>query len=93
MVDFLLNNCMSLTVNLSASKTITTVPAETITLPSGDLKIQRIVDLPQQKQVNVFLEEIGKIELAELSGDNYDTPAEWTNASLKTAIQNYLAAL
>ena len=83
---------MSLTVNLSASKTITTVPAETITLPAGDLKIQRIVDLPQQKQVFVFIEDLGKIELDELSGDNYDTPAEWTNASLKAAVSNYLAS-
>lgn len=83
---------MSLTVNLSASKTITTVPAETIILPAGDLKIQRIVDLPQQKQVNVFIEDIGKIELDELSGDNYDTPAEWTNASLQAAVLNYLAS-
>ena len=83
---------MSLTVNLSASKTITTVPAETITLPAGDLKIERIVDLPQQKQVNVFIEDLGKIELDELSGDNYDTPAEWTNASLQAAVLNYLAS-
>jgi len=83
---------MSLTVNLSASKTITTVPAETITLNSGDLKIQRIIDMPQMKKVTVFVEEIGKIELDELSGDNYDTPAEWTNASIKTAILNYIAS-
>jgi hypothetical protein len=84
---------MGLSINLSSEKTVTTVPAETITLPAGDLKINRIVDLPQEKKVFVILENFGKINLDELSGDNYDNPAEWTNASLQTAVSNYIAAL
>ena len=84
---------MSLSVNIPSEKTITTVPAETVTVPAGDLKIRRIVDMPQQKKVFVILDELGQIELDELSGDNYDSPAEWTNASIQTAITNYIAAL
>ncbi len=83
---------MSLSVNISSEKTITTVPAETITLPAGDLKIRRIVDLPQAKKVFAVVDELGQIDLDELSGDNYDNPAEWTNASVQTAITNYIAA-
>tara|TARA_R110000744_G_scaffold37879_1_gene86591 strand:+ start:135 stop:389 length:255 start_codon:yes stop_codon:yes gene_type:complete len=84
---------MSLSVNIPSEKTITTVPAETVTVPAGNLKIRRIVDMPQQKKVFVILEELGQIELNELSGDNYDNPAEWTNADVQTAIANYIAAL
>ena len=84
---------MSLSVNIFSEKTVTTVPAETVTIPAGDLKILRIVDLPQQKKVFVVTDELGKIDLDELSGDNYDNPAEWTNASLKTAVSNYIASL
>tara|TARA_E500000318_G_C3409624_1_gene153045 strand:- start:146 stop:400 length:255 start_codon:yes stop_codon:yes gene_type:complete len=83
---------MSLSVNLSSQKTITLTPAETVTLPAGDLKIRRIVDLPQQKKVFVVVDGLGEIDLDELSGDNYDNPAEWTNASVQTAITNYIAA-
>jgi hypothetical protein len=84
---------MSLSVNISSEKTVTTVPAETVTLPAGDIKILRIVDLPQQKKVFVVTDELGKIDLDELSGDNYDTPNEWTNASIQTAVSNYIASL
>ena len=83
---------MSLKVTLSSSKTVTTQPAETVSLAAGDIEIRRIVDIPGEKRVSVFIDNIGQIDLDELSGDNYDNPAEWTNASLQTAVSNYIAA-
>tara|TARA_S200002703_G_C3695294_1_gene213512 strand:- start:3 stop:263 length:261 start_codon:yes stop_codon:yes gene_type:complete len=82
---------MSLEVTLSENKTIITQPEESQTL-SGNVQINRIVDIPAQRQVNVFVEGIGRIELDELSGDNYDTPAEWTNADVQTAVLNWINA-
>ena len=83
---------MSLKVTLSSSKTVTLQPAQTVSLDAGDIEIRRIVDVPGEKRVSVFIDDLGQIDLAELSGDNYDNPAEWTNASLKTAVANYIAA-
>ena len=83
---------MSLKVTLSSSKTVTTQPAQTVSLPAGDIEIRRIVDIPNEKRVSVFIDNLGQIDLDELSGDNYDNPAEWTNASLQTAVSNYIAA-
>ena len=82
---------MSLSINLSSSKTITLKPAETLEIPSGDLIIERIIDIPDEKKVYVQVDNfLELIELDELSGDNYDTPNEWTNADVKTALTNYI---
>lgn len=84
---------MSLKVTLSSSKTLTTQPAQTVTIPAGDIEIRRIVDVPGEKRVSVFVDELGQIDLAELSDSNYDSPANWTNADVQTAVSNYIAAL
>ena len=78
-----------LTVNLSSEKNYVTQPEQSVTL-SGDVVIRRIVDIPGQKKVVAFVEGVGRLELDELSGDNYDTPAEWTNADVVTAVTNLL---
>ena len=78
-----------LTVNLSSEKKYVTQPEQSVTL-SGDVVIRRIVDIPGQKKVVAFVEGVGRLELDELSGDNYDTPAEWTNADVVTAVTNLL---
>lgn len=78
-----------LTVNLSSETTYVTQPEQSVTL-SGDIVIRRIVDIPGQKKVVAFVEGVGRLELDELSGDNYDTPAEWTNADVVTAVANVL---
>lgn len=78
-----------LTVNLSSEKKYVTQPEQSVTL-SGDVAIRRIVDIPGQKKVVAFVEGVGRLELDELSGDNYDTPAEWTNADVVTAVTNLL---
>jgi hypothetical protein len=78
-----------LTVNLSSETTYVTQPEQSVTV-SGDVVIRRIVDIPGQKKVVAFVEGVGRLELDELSGDNYDTPAEWTNADVVTAVANVL---
>lgn len=78
-----------LTVNLSSETTYVTQPEQSVTI-SGDLVIRRIVDIPGQRKVIAFVEGVGRLELDELSGDNYDTPAEWTNADVVTAVTNLL---
>ena len=82
---------MSLSITLSGQKEVVTQPQETVTL-NGDVSIRRIVDIPGEKQVVVFVDGLGRIELGELSGDNYDTPAEWSNADVLTALTNYINA-
>jgi hypothetical protein len=81
----------NLTVNISSATSYVTQPATSISV-EGDLNIQRIVDIPGQKKVIAFVENIGQIDLDELSGDNYDTPAEWTNADVVTAVKNVITA-
>lgn len=78
-----------LTVNLSSETKYVTQPEQSVTL-NGDVIIRRIVDIPGQKKVVAFVEGVGRLELDELSGDNYDTPAEWTNADVVTAVTNIL---
>tara|TARA_B110000285_G_C14670321_1_gene400034 strand:- start:25 stop:279 length:255 start_codon:yes stop_codon:yes gene_type:complete len=82
---------MSLSITLSGQKEVVTQPQETVTL-NGDVSIRRIVDIPGDKQVVVFVDGLGRIELDELSGDNYDSPAEWSNADVLTALTNYINA-
>jgi hypothetical protein len=79
----------NLSINLSSAKTVVTQPEESVTL-EGEVNIRRIVDIPGEKLVVAFVEGIGRLELDELSGDNYDTPAEWSNADVVTAVTNII---
>jgi hypothetical protein len=79
----------NLSINLSSAKNVVTQPEESVTL-EGEVIIRRIVDIPGEKQVVAFVEGIGRLELDELSGDNYDTPAEWSNADVVTAVTNII---
>ena len=80
---------MSLTVSLSSSKTVTTVPAQTTTIDAGDVEILRIVDNPVEKQIKVFVNGIGEVSLDSLSNSNY--PNNWTNADIQSALLSYLS--
>ena len=75
---------MSLQVSLSAPITVIKQPEVTETIT--EITIDRIVDIPSMKKVFVFIKG-ERIELAQLSGDNYDTPSEWTNADVIAAIK------
>ena len=80
---------MSLSVSLSSSKTVTTVPAQTTTIDAGDVEILRIVDNPVEKQIKVFVNWIGEVSLDSLSNSNY--PNNWTNADIQSALLSYLS--
>lgn len=82
---------MSLSITLKSQKEVVTQPQETVTL-SGEVSIRRIVDIPGEKKVVVFVDGLGRIELDELSGNNYDSPAEWSNADVLTALTKYINA-
>ena len=75
---------MSLKITLNAPKTIVKQPEVTETI--SEIKIDRIVDIPAEKKVFVFVK--GQIiNLPQLSGDNYDTPSEWTNEDVIDAVK------
>jgi len=77
---------MSLNITFDAPQEIIVQPEikKTIT----QLSINRIVDIPSERKVAVFIDG-ERIELDALSGDNYDTPAEWSNATLVDAVKAY----
>ena len=80
---------MSLTVTLSSSKTVTTIPAQTTTIDAGDIEIFRIVDNPVDKKISVFVNSLGEVVLDSLSESNY--PTNWTNADIQSALLSYLS--
>jgi hypothetical protein len=75
-----------LKVSLSSQTTYVTQPEQSVTL-NGDVVIRRIVDIPSDKKVIVFVEGAGRIELDDLSGNNY---GEWTQTDVATAVANLL---
>jgi hypothetical protein len=79
---------MSLNVSISTQKTVETIPAVTVVVPAGDVVIERIVDNPVDKIIEVELADIGYVKLSSLSDSNY--PSDWTYAEIKTAVTNYL---
>jgi hypothetical protein len=83
---------MSLKIQLSETKTVVTRPAETVEI-SGEISINRIVDIPSEKTVFVYTDQLGRIDLPTLSNENYDTPQEWSTADVVEAVENYLNSL
>ena len=75
---------MSLKITLDTPTTIVKQPLieETIT----ELTIDSIIDMPKEKKVIVFVKG-RRIELTQLSGDNYDSPNEWTNTDVIAAVR------
>lgn len=83
---------MSLEVTLPTELNVVTTPAVTTKLPTT-VKIERIVDIPGQKEVAVFVGGLGRIVLADLSGENYDSPFEWSNSDIVAAVTAYINGL
>ena len=77
---------MSLKITLETPKVIVKQPEITKTIT--EIVIDRIVDIPAQKKVAVFIDG-ERIELDTLSGVNYDTPSEWDNAAVVAAVKAY----
>ena len=69
-------------IALKNKKTITVSPARTKEIES--LTVVRIINLPTEKKVRVFVRELGQpMDLPQLSGENYGV---WTNASIEKAV-------
>ena len=80
-----------LTTTLTQDSTPTLKPAETISLPEGTvIEIEQIIDTPGENLVQAVISELGIIKLDSLSDENYDVPAEWTNADVSEAVKNYI---
>ena len=79
---------MSLNVSISTQKTVETIPAVTVVVPAGDVVIERIVDNPVDKIIEVELADIGYVKLSSLSDSNY--PSDWTYAEIQAAVTSYL---
>jgi hypothetical protein len=77
---------MSLKITLNTPATIVKQPLIEETI--SELTIDRIVDLPGEKKVIAFVRG-ERIELEQLSGDNYDSPNEWTNADVIDAVKTH----
>jgi hypothetical protein len=75
---------MSLKITLTTPLVVIKQPEITETITEVD--IERIVDMPAQKKVFVFIGD-QRIELSQLSDDNYDTPEEWSNETLIDAVK------
>ena len=75
---------MSLKITLNTPATIVKQPLIEETI--SEITIDRIVDVPSEKKVFVFVKG-ERIELDQLSGDNYDSPNEWTNADVVAAVK------
>jgi hypothetical protein len=76
-------------IKLKNKKTITVSPARTKEIES--LTVVRIINLPVEKKVRVFIRELGQsLELPQLSGENYGT---WTDKAVESAIIEELAKL
>jgi len=75
-----------MSIKISLTNPITVVKQPEVTETISEITIERIVDIPSEKKVNVFIKG-QKIELSQLSGDNYDTPNEWTNADIIAAVK------
>jgi len=54
------------------------------------ITIQRMVDLPNQKKVMAFTQELGQIVLWE--GTAYDAIGQWTDANVTARIQELYSA-
>ena len=74
---------MSFPVQLNTTKELVIRPAETIT--TDTLVVERIVDIPEEKSVFVFIRGLGRVKVQGVSDDKYDNP-QWTNETLAAAI-------
>lgn len=75
-------------MHITLTTPITIIKQPEIAEIVSEIEIERIIDIPKQKKVIVFIG--GKrIELPSLSNDNYDNPSEWTNADIITAVKAY----
>jgi len=74
-------------ITLTQPKEVIVTPEKKITLST--LTIERMVDLPNEKIVRVFIREIPEA-LVLWEGDAYDTIGQWTDANVKARIKELI---
>ena len=74
-------------INLNTEKTIVIRPVETRTVST--ISIERIVDIPAEQSVYVFLGELGRVKLDALSDANYNNPP-WSDQMVIDAATAYV---
>ena len=72
-----------MTITLSAATTQVIVPQKTKTITT--LTVQRMVDLPAQNQVKVFVKELND-PIIVWSGATYDNVGQWTDVDVQAAL-------
>lgn len=75
-------------INITNPKEVVVVPEEKKTI--NKITIQRMVDLPKQKKVMVFTEELGQIVLWENA--QYNSIGQWTDTQVIERIQELYSA-
>ena len=76
-------------ITLKNKKTIVVSPARTKEIES--LNVVRIINLPTEKKIRVFIRELGQpMDLPQLSGENYGV---WTDSAIESAIAEEFAKL
>lgn len=75
---------MALEVTLSQERTIEVQPVQTAAITT--LTVNRMIDVPGEKKVFVFLEELRQPVLL-WEGDAYDAIGDWTNANVDARLK------
>jgi len=76
-------------ITLANKKIITVAPARTKEVEK--LTVVRIVDLPIEKKVRVFIRELGlPLDLPQLSDENYK---EWSDSDVESAVKTEVEKL
>lgn len=75
-------------ISISNPKSVVIVPEQKKTV--SKITVQRMVDLPNQKKVIVFTEELGQIVLWE--GAAYDAIGQWTDESVSAKLTELYSA-
>lgn len=76
-------------IKLDEAKNVVVAPA--VTKDLEEVTVARIVDLPLEKKVRVFVRELGRpVDLPQLSGDNY---GDWSDEDVASALKTQIASL
>lgn len=78
---------MTITLANPVEKTITPAVIQTLTT----LTINRVVDLPQEKIVRVFIQELGNPTIL-WSGADYDVIGQWTDKDVEDRLNVLFSA-
>jgi len=78
-----------MTITLNTPKEVTIIPAEVKTVTT--LTIERMVDLPQEKIVRVFINELNQ-PIILWEGDAYDLIGQWSDSDVEAKLLEIFSA-